>query len=105
MFVVPITIFILFLTIVGLPLAILLLLLWIAAALLSMPLAAYFGASVFLSRLHPVLVVLIGSVVLGLIELIPVAGWIVGLIAYWLGTGVLLRGLRRDYPRPVYAAK
>ncbi len=102
MFVLPVMIFALMATVVGIPLGLLLLLLWLIVMLLSMPVAAYIGGSQLVPQLHPVWVVLIGSVVLGLIELIPVVGWIVGMIAYWLGSGALLMGFYRHYRHPVY---
>lgn len=102
MFVVPVVIAALLATVIGAPLGILLLLLWLAAALLAMPLAAYFIGSLAVSNLHPVLRILVGGIILGVVELIPVIGWIVGLIAYWVGSGILLRGIKRSYRRPVY---
>lgn len=105
MFIIPAVIVLLMITVVGAPLGLLLLALWAALFLLSMPLAAYFIGSLLVPRWHMVLIALIGSVILGLLELIPIAGWIIGLIAYWLGSGILLTGLGRDYHRPSYSPK
>jgi len=97
MFAVPAVILLLLISLIGVPLAILVLLLWLAIALLSVPFAAYFTGSLVVPRLHPVLIVLIGSVILAIVELIPILGWIVGIVAYWVGVGAILAGLKRDY--------
>ena len=105
MFAVPAVILVLVFTLVGVPLAILLALLWVAALFVAMPLAAYFTGSLIIPRRHPVLMVLVGSLVLGLLWLIPIIGWIVSLVAFWVGVGTLLRGLRRNYRAPTYRAE
>lgn len=102
MFVVPLVGIIIAFTVIGIPLVILLALLWIAAAILTVPFSAYFIGSLVVPKLHPVLLVLVGVVILGVIELIPVLGWVVGFFAYWLGSGMLLMGLKHHYRRPVY---
>lgn len=104
MFVVPVAIFVLFITIIGAPLGLILLLLWLAAGLLSMALASYFvGSVISRNKLHPVLMALIGAVILGGLMAIPKVGSIFAILAYWLGIGMLLIGLKRSYHRPTYA--
>lgn len=105
MFAVPIITIVAFVTFVGVPVGIFLLLLWILAALLSAPVAMYFVGSRIASSLHPVLIMLIGVLVLGITELLPFMGPLLGLLAYWLGTGVLLLSLKHSYKRPNYANK
>ena len=97
MIVVPIVIFALFITVIGAPLGFLLLLIWVATAMVSMTFASYFIGSLIARKLHPVLIVLIGGVVLGLLELIPVVGWVFALLAYWLGMGLLLSGIKNSF--------
>ncbi|MFI5275376.1 MAG: hypothetical protein ACHQT5_00960 [Candidatus Saccharimonadales bacterium] len=96
-FVVPALIILLVLSLLGVPLALLILLLWIVAAFIATPLAGYFVGSLVVPRLHPVLMVLIGGAILGAVELIPFIGWIVGVVAYWFGTGALLKGIWGTY--------
>ena len=98
-FVVPALIILLALSVLGVPLALLLLLLWIVAAFLATPLSSYFVGSLVVPRLHPVLMVLIGGAILGIVELIPFIGWIIGVFAYWFGIGVLLKGTWGSYKR------
>jgi len=97
MFAAPAIILLLLFSIIGVPLAILVLLLWLAIAILSVPFAAYFTGSLIVPRMNPVLIVLIGGVILAILELIPILGWIIALVAYWLGIGTILAGLKRDY--------
>lgn len=105
MFAVPIIIIITFVTFVGAPLGILLLLLWIVAAMLSAPIAMYFVGSRIAPKLHPLLIMLVGVAVVGVVELFPYFGPLLGLLSYWLGTGVLLLNLKRIYQKPNYARK
>jgi hypothetical protein len=105
MFAVPVVSIVLMLTVIGVPLGIVLLLLWMIAAFIAMALSSYFIGNLIVPQLHPVLIVFIGGIILGLVELVPVLGWINGLIAYWVGSGVLLRGLRAQYQKPVYGTE
>jgi len=104
-FAVPVVVFMLMATVIGMPLAILVALLWIAAVPISLALAAYFTGSLIVPTRHPVVIILVGSIVLGVLWLIPILGWIVGLVAYWVGAGILLNGLWRQYPAPKYGAE
>ncbi|HXR50135.1 MAG TPA: polymer-forming cytoskeletal protein [Verrucomicrobiae bacterium] len=106
MFIIPAVVLVLVITVIGWPLAFFFSLLWILALLLSGPLAAFFvGSLIFRRDRHPVLMVLVGSIVLGIISLIPILGWIVDLLAIWFGTGSALVNLRATYRRPEYATK
>ncbi len=99
----PVLIICAFATVVGAPLGILLGLLWLVAALLSFPLAIYFiGHSIF-PKLHPVLMVLVACLLLGVVQMIPILGGIITLLAYLLGTGVLLINLKSAYKKPDYS--
>lgn len=104
MFALPALLFALFISVVGVPLALLVMLAWAAGMLLSAPVAAYYiGSAVFQrSRRSPVLVMLVGSAILLVVTLIPVLGWMVAMLAYWFGIGVLLLNLRTAYKRPDY---
>ena len=102
MFAVPVLGIVLLASVVGAPLGIMVALLWIVAAMVGAVFAAYFTGTLIVPKLHPVLIVLVGGIVLAVLELIPVLDWIVGVVAYWLGTGVLLTGLGRYYLRTVH---
>jgi hypothetical protein len=102
MFAVPVISFVLMLTLVGIPLGIIVILLWIVAGFVAMALAAYFLGTQIVPQLHPILIILVGGAILGIVQLIPVLGWVIGFVAYWVGSGILLRGLKQHYVRPSY---
>lgn len=103
MFVVPAIIVALFITVIGAPLALLLMLSWIIIFfLLSAPVAAYYIGSLILRNGHPLLRVLVGGLILGLLNFVPVLGVIVTLLAVWLGSGGILLNLRHSYRSPNY---
>ena len=102
---VPALIIVSFATLVGAPIGIFLLLLWIIAFMLSFPLALYYvGHSIF-SSLHPVLMVLVAALLIGILQLIPILGGIITCLAYLLGTGILLMNLKSAYKKPDYSRK
>jgi hypothetical protein len=103
LFIVPIIIAILAATVVGLIPALLLLMLWLAAIILSAPFAAYFLGKRIAPNWHPVLAVLVGSLIIGILYLVPILGEIVAFIALIIGLGTLLWGLRSGWRRPEYA--
>ncbi len=103
MLVVPLVMVTLLLSIIGAPLALFLLLLWLLIVALSLPLAAYYTGSLLLkNEKRTPIIMLLGAVVLGLISMIPVLGWLVIIVAYALGIGTLLINLRRSYQKPKY---
>jgi len=106
MFVFPALLFVLFLSILGAPLALLVLLAWFALLLLTAPVAAFYvGSLVFRQHKHsPVLIMLVGSAVLLLVTLIPILGGLVTIFAYWFALGVLLLNSRTWFKKPDYRA-
>jgi cytoskeletal protein CcmA (bactofilin family) len=105
MFAVPILILVSFISVVGVPLGILLLLFWIIIALLSIPTASYLVGVRVAPNIHPVLSVIVGSLILGIVGAIPIFGWLVSFLAYLIGTGTLLWNLKKAYNRPNYGTK
>ena len=101
----PIVTILLAITIIGVPVALLVILAWIMIALLSMPFAGYFVGRLIAPHHHPVVAVLVGVAALGIAGLLPLVGWIVDLFAFWLGFGMVLTGLKNSYKRPVYSNK
>ncbi len=91
----PLLIIILSFTIVGIPLAILLGLIYLLLVLFSgIPLNLWFGRLLFKSRLHPSLMIIIGGLLIMLINFIPVVNLIVPLIFLWLGFGMVLGNIK-----------
>lgn len=105
MFAVPIVIFSFFISLIGIPFALILILLWILALVITFPLAFYIVGARVLPKLHPVLMILIISLVIGVIQILPFIGGLITFALYLLGSGTLLLGLKEAYKRPDYSRK
>jgi len=100
---VPIVMFMLAITIIGLPLAFILGLVWLLIMILSGPLFAYYiGHLVLKDSNKPLLIMLIGLLILLVLYFIPIIGCIIMLVAFWIGTGMILLELYKRTPRPIY---
>lgn len=101
--VLPIVIIGLMFTVIGIPLALLMLLVWLVLLMLSGPFAAYLlGYSILRNRTdNAIWYILTGGVILLLVYLIPVLGFLVLLVAHWFGLGMQLWQLRH-VPKPRY---
>lgn len=101
--VIPILIVGLMFTVIGIPLAIVLLLAWILALILAGPFAAYLLGRLLLrdSARNAILVMLAGSVVLLILYLIPFLNLFVLLLALWYGIGMILQVL--SWQKPHYS--
>lgn len=101
--IVPAIIVVLIITVVGLPLAILLLLAWLAVLILSGPFAAYFLGRLLLieTTANPLLYMLLGAVILLVLYFIPFVGLVTTVLTAWFGIGIILLQIPR-LPRPNY---
>ena len=86
---------VLFVTIIGIPLGIFLVLAWGVTSFFTLPVTAYFIGRLILKKSPAVLAGLVGAVILGLVNLLPVAGTIIWIFAYWFGLGVILIAANR----------
>jgi len=103
--VIPIVLIALGVTLIGVPLMILLGLMWLVIIFLSGPFTAYYIGRLLLSNNRSVLLTMfVGSLVLLSLYFIPVIGLLILIGVYWLGTGMILLELMRRTPRPVYTA-
>lgn len=101
---VPVFLIVIAITVVGLPLAIMGGLVWLAVAMLSGPIFGYYLGRIILKKSRqPLLIMLVGASALVLLYFIPIIGLIALLIAFWGGAGMLLLELFHRTPRPVYA--
>jgi hypothetical protein len=101
--VMPIVIILTAFSLIGLPLAFMLGLLWLVALLLSGPLFAYYLGRLVLRRsTKPLLIMLAGSSLLIVLYFVPFLGILAMLAALWIGTGMLLLELLRRTPKPAY---
>lgn len=104
--VVPAIIFALMLTLIGAPLAILLLLSWIVIVGVAVPFAAYYLGSLLISKStdSPIWIMLLGTAIILVLYLIPIVGFLVWLVATWFGLGIIL--LQYSHlPRPHYSTQ
>jgi hypothetical protein len=99
----PIALILLSVTVIGIPLAILLFFAWLVIALSSGLFTAYWlGLLIWRTSPNAILTVLAGGVLLLILMLIPYLGFFVMLIAFWLGSGMVLLTLKDKYRRPHY---
>ena len=103
---VPIAIGLLMVSVIGIPLGLLALLVWLLMMFLAVPLAAYYLGSLILSKStnNPVWMMLLGAAIVLILYLIPIVGFAVWLVAEWIGLGIILMQVPR-LPRPHYEVK
>lgn len=100
--VVPALLFVIALTVIGIPLAILLGLMWLVVILLSSSFTAYYIGSLMLKEKSPLLVMLAGGALLLVLYFIPFLGFLVAMLSTMLGVGIILREVMRRTPKPKY---
>lgn len=93
----PAIVFILLISVIGIPLAILLLLAWLVVVILAGPFVGYLLGRLILKDKSPFLVMLLGASILLVLYFIPLLGAVVGFLAYIYGTGMILSYI---LPRP-----
>lgn len=105
-FIMPVIIAALMFTLIGIPLALLLLLSWVVIVCLSVPFAAYYLGSLLISKNtnSPIWMMLLGTAIILVLYMIPLVGFIVWLVATWFGLGIILLQYSR-LPRPRYATQ
>lgn len=103
-FIMPVVIVALMFTLIGIPLAFLLLLSWIVIVCLSVPFAAYYLGNLLISKntSSPIWMMLLGTAIILVLYMIPLVGFIVWLVASWFGLGIILLQYSR-LPRPSYS--
>lgn len=97
----PISIIALFVSVIGIPLAILAVLLWLTVMFLSGPFAGYtLGRVLMKNNKRPILIMLLGSSILILMYFIPIIGFITMLAAYIFGVGMIMIEAGERLPKP-----
>ena len=101
---IPAAVFVLMVTVLGVPVGILLLLFWLVALTLSGALSAYYLGRLLIGRKtpNPFLYMLLGVVILLVLYFIPFVGIVVSALSVWFGIGMLILQIPR-LPRPRYA--
>ncbi|NTW62481.1 polymer-forming cytoskeletal protein, partial [Candidatus Saccharibacteria bacterium] len=99
-FLAPIAVICLMMTVIGIPLGMLAIISSMIIIALITPFAGYLtGRVLFKSVKKPIWTMLSGTLVLFVAGLIPVVGFIVGIIAYLFGSGMILIQVRRTLSR------
>jgi hypothetical protein len=102
----PVVIVLLMVTVVGIPLGIILLLVWLTALILSGPFFAYLlGKEIWRAQRNPIWTMLVGAVILLLIYNIPFIGPIFMLAALFIGMGMVVMQITTRAPKPHYRVK
>jgi hypothetical protein len=100
---VPVIAMMVFLTIFGIPLALLMLLIWLVVMCISWIFAAYYlGRLILKDSRRPLLIMLAGATLVIIAQAIPLLGILVFLLGLWFGSGMLLLELFNRTPRPTY---
>jgi hypothetical protein len=102
----PIILIILFASFIGVPLAIVSILLFILAGIFSVPITAYYVGTLIMSRsAHAVLSMTVGMFVVVLLFMIPFVDIFAIIMSYLIGAGAIVLALRKYLPTPVYKVK
>jgi hypothetical protein len=105
---VPVTVVLLMITVIGIPVALLFGLLWLAIVASSGPFAAYYTGRLVLSKTkvkNSILYMLLGAVILLALNMIPILGFLIDITVLWFGLGMILLTLFRHYKKPAYKVK
>jgi cytoskeletal protein CcmA (bactofilin family) len=101
--VMPALLFVIAITVIGIPLAIILGLAWLLILLFSGHFFAYYiGRLIFSGQRNALLTMLVGAAILLVVYFIPVIGFLALLASIWIGSGMILLSIYRRTPRPSY---
>ncbi len=99
----PFVLILLAITVIGIPLALMVMLLWFVVLLLSGPLFGYYlGRLILPDSKKPLLIMLLGASILLVLYFIPIVGFLALLAVMWLGSGMLLLDIFQRTPTPTY---
>jgi cytoskeletal protein CcmA (bactofilin family) len=106
-FLAPVLVIAILVTLVGMPLAFFLGVVWLVIVLASGPLFAYFVGRMLLRKYatQPVLTMLVGVIAVFALYMIPVINVLTMLASLVIGTGILIVYLAKHYKKPVYSVK
>jgi uncharacterized membrane protein len=90
-------------SILGIPLAIILVIAATLIVMLSGPVAGYYLGRMMLTKSkNPVDIMLLGAAVLIVLYYLPIIGFLAGLLGLWLGSGAILLSLKHRLHKPKY---
>lgn len=97
---VPIVAILLIVTIIGIPIGIMLIALYVTLIYLSrIPVGIWLGQKIYKDSPHPIVSFIIGSVLLNAAALIPLFGWLISSISVVIGIGITLIMLKGYYKK------
>jgi cytoskeletal protein CcmA (bactofilin family) len=103
--IVPILIFVLALTFVGMPLALILAVMWALFVIFAIPMAGYFYAKLLFRKVkNTVALMIIGSLIVVTLLFVPFVGLGVFLVSMWIGAGAMLVAIKKGMPKAEYRA-
>lgn len=101
--IVPVVLFALAVTFVGLPLAIMIGIAWALFAVATIPMAAYFYAKLLFKKIkNTVALMVIGNLILITLLFVPYLGFVLLIISFWIGSGAMLIAIKKGLPKPDY---
>lgn len=104
--IVPALIFVVMLTLVGIPFALIAIVAWLLITGLSGGFAAYtLGRAVWREQTNALLLILAGGAILLVLRFIPIIGLITTAFAMWFGMGMILLELWQRFQKPQYNIK
>ena len=102
----PIIIIVLTSLVVGIPLALVSIVLFLLLGLFSLPVTAYYiGTLLMSSAENAILTMVVGMFVLVILIMLPVVGLLAFFASYLIGSGGIILALRKYLPAPVYNVK
>lgn len=103
--IVPIVIFALAITFVGLPLALMLAVVWALLAVLTIPMAGFFYARLLFRKVkNTVALMVIGNLIVITLLFVPFVGLGVFFVSMWIGAGAMLVAIKKAAPKAEYRA-
>ena len=100
----PVLLFVLVLSLVGIVTAIVLVVLWALLALASAPVVSFYVGRRLLPKAKSALtVMLVGSIVVLILYLVPVLGVMTGMLSYMIGGGAIVLHVKRHLRKPNYS--
>lgn len=101
--IVPIVSVALGVTFIGLPLAIMLIVVLGLIMVATIPIAAYFYAKLLFKKVkNTVGLMVIGTLILVTLLFVPFVGFALAIVSFWIGFGAILLAIKRALPKPDY---
>jgi len=99
----PILLFLLVASVIGVGVAIFVVIVWLLLGMLSGPVAAFYLGNMILSRSrNALLMMLVGTLVLLVLYILPQIGIAVAILAYMLGSGSIVLYVKRNFKKQKY---